>query len=219
MRRLANINMADVKEHYLHRVSIHRQLVWLLCNNRIKAYVQLAIGNDDISGNYSASDRTHDLRPAILSSNKEELIFSFAKALYRKNCKTSEDLKSLIYNEYNLPYIKISIGSEMAMMVRPKEFWVANIRTVWSYILIEKNFHYEESEELLELYNSHVDSEIDYSVWREIYSEIGKNLIKLSELGITEAKRQKVVVTNYQYYLYLWSDAIANAMYEDYYDD
>jgi hypothetical protein len=122
MTHLFNLNMDKVKEHYLQRVSIHDLLVSLLLNNQREDYVRLAIGASDIDGNYSASACSHDLRPAILAHNKPDIIFSFANSIYIKNCRIFENLKSLIYNEYNLPYIKISVGSEMAMMLRPNDF-------------------------------------------------------------------------------------------------
>jgi hypothetical protein len=52
---------------------------------------------------------------------------------------------------------------------------------------------------------------MDYRLWKAIYLDMEKNLIRLGEIGAAEAIAQKVTKGKDRN---IWLDAIANAIYE-----
>ena len=111
-----------------------------------------------------------------------------------------------------IPNLKISVGSEIAMMVRPETFWVANTRSIWAHLLVKHSFDYVKANEELRLYRDpERSSEMDYRLWKSIYIVMEKDLIRLGQLGETEAIAQKVKRGEDRN---IWFDAIANAIYE-----
>lgn len=170
-----------------------------------------------MNGNYSASDPQKDLRPFILSENSPTMIFNLARDFIdKRKCNSANDVINLIYNEHNLKYIKVSVGSEIAMMLRPNRFWVGNVRTNWAHLLIKHGDDYELANEELELYRDEDrTSEMDYQIWAAIYPQLEVSLTRLANLGIDEAKKQKTKLPKEKNRRsYLWADAIANALYE-----
>lgn len=125
---LSNICMRDVNEHYHNREENHKRLKGYLTDKAISKYVKLAVGVDDPLGNYSAYE--HGLGELILHYNSEQAIFNLAQDLYK--CSDYKKIPDVI-KAHNLMYIKISVGTEMAMMLCPNDFWVANVRTIWAH--------------------------------------------------------------------------------------
>jgi hypothetical protein len=131
-----DIDMHDVKEHYMHRKDVSKQLIKYLKEGTEREYVELAVGITDHLANYSAHE--HQLDPRILDNNSISSVFNLAQRMSSKNLKVTH-LPKTIY-QANLPYLKISVGSEMASLLQPKRFWVGN-----------------------------VSSEMNYQIWRDIY--------------------------------------------------
>ena len=103
-------------------------------------------------------------------------------------------IHTLIYDQ-NLKYLKISVGSEISMMLRPNKFWVANVRTIWAHLLIETGDDYQRANDALAAYrdpDGETTSEIEYSKWAEIHALLETNLKRLYALGVKEAERQGV---------------------------
>jgi len=170
-------------------------------------YVRLALGITDANANYSAAE--HNLGPKILSESTPERVFELAQAL--DACKKKSHVPDIIYR-HGILYLKISVGSEMAMMLRPDDFWVGNVRTIWAHLLLKHKWNYDRANEELELYkDSDRDSEMDYRVWRDLYLATESSLATLVSLSNIEAQRQSVVPGRYKF---LWADAIANGLYE-----
>lgn len=172
------------------------------------AYVPLALGITNNAGNYSAAE--HGLGKRIIASNTPTAVFGLAEALFR--CSSSRKIPKLIYDQ-NLKYLKISVGSEMSMMLKPNKFWVANVRTIWAHLLIQTGDDYQRANDALSVYRTSADetnSEMEYSKWSEIHALLETSLKHLYTLGVKEAERQKVLPGEY---LYLWADTIANALY------
>lgn len=204
---LSRLAFYDVRNHYFERKKIGVKLRALHEAGAVDDYVDLALGISDPRGNYSASD--HDLGPKILNAVPSLLVFNLAKTL-----QTATDSKTMLLGVYaaNIPNLKVSVGSEMAMLLRPRTFWVANTRTVWAHLLIKHDFNYEIANEELALYR-HQDSssEMEYRKWREIYSLMKPNMLKVGQLGDSEAANQKVKAGKVRP---LWFDALSNALYE-----
>ena len=98
----------------------------------------------------------------------------------------------------------------MAMMLRPKKYWVGNVRTIWSHLVI-KHGDIDKANEELELYRDNEEtSEMYYFKWREIYILMNSNLNKIEKSSLKIAEEQKIKPGKIKY---LWIDAICNEMY------
>lgn len=197
------LNMSNIYDHFETRLDVATRLRYLLDHNNIKEYATLAVGD----GNYSASD--HNLGPQILGNSPPQSIFNLGRRLITTN--SAQDMLSAVYRA-NIPYLKVSVGSEMAMMLRPKLHWVANTRSIWAHLLIKYDFNFITANEALTLYReSDADSEMKYNVWRAIHAEMQENFKKVAILGVREAENQRCRSGGL---IYLWADAVANELYE-----
>lgn len=115
-----DIDLREVRKHYKVRSRISKKLKSLLKNRDFLEYAELAVGVSDVSGNFSAAE--HDLGPIIISSNKTESIIGLASKLSNKDIDPTGVVKSIYCS--SLSYLKIGVGSEMACMLQPKQFWV-----------------------------------------------------------------------------------------------
>ncbi len=204
---LSHVSIEEIKEHYLTRELTHKELLNLFKTKQLEKYARLAIGITKSTGNYSAHE--HALGPNILEENTAERIFNLAEELFA--CKSANHIPNIIY-KFKLSYLKISVGSEMAMMLRPNVFWVGNVRTIWTQLLTKHNCNYNRANEELELYkDSDRTSEMDYQIWRDIYLSLQKSLDELIKLGNEKAAQQNVKPGSLKY---LWADAIASALYD-----
>ncbi|MBF4988341.1 hypothetical protein [Methylophilus sp. 14] len=199
--------MQDVRKHYLQRIAVGKELRRLLNAGSIDTYVLLALGITAPEGNYSAWE--HNLGSRILSQRTPEPVFSLAAEL--ASCNTATGMLDTIYAAA-IPWLKVSVGSEMAMMLKPSTFWVANTRTVWAHLLLKYDFDYAVADEALRLYRvDDQDSKMAYQIWKAIYHEMGSSVVALTALGSSEAEQQSVTAGKKPN---LWFDAIANALYE-----
>jgi hypothetical protein len=203
-----DLNFRTVKKNYKYRKNTHKNLVKSLKRKEYDKYVLLAVGIQDDAGNFSASE--HHLGEPILAHNSTDNIIELANNFYSKEYKASE-LPELIYKKAQLPYLKISIGTEMAMMLRPKKYWVGNVRTIWSHLVIKHNGDIDRANEELELYRDNEESsEMYYLKWQEIYRVMNSNLNTIEEISLKLAKKQKIKPGKIKY---LWIDAVCNEMY------
>lgn len=204
---LSSLSLKVVHKQYLLRKKIGEELNSLLCNGKANDFAQLALGISNPIGNYSASE--HDLGPQILQKTPSASIKDLAKTILL--CTTATDMLDTIYQS-NIPFLKVGVGSEMSMLLKPKAFWVANTRTVWAHLLLKHKFNYKVANEALNLYRQgDLSSEMTYKIWKAIYLEMGSSVVGLTALASEEASKQNVKVgkqTN------LWFDSIANALYE-----
>jgi hypothetical protein len=203
---LNNLDFAAIKEHYIIREKTHLRLLELYTARNINDYVQLALGISDPSGNYSASE--HRLGPMILDNSLPNAVFRLAHDLF--NCEKISHLPNVIHAR-NLPYIKISVGSEIAAMLKPNNMWVGNKRTIWSHLIIKHNWDTQIANEELNLYRDNDrDSEMDYRIWRDIYLSLETSLEELALHANNEARVQSIEPGRLKY---LWADAIASELY------
>lgn len=204
---LSHVSIEEIKEHYLVRELTHKELVNLFRTKQIDKYARLAIGVAKSTGNYSAYE--HGLGPDILAENTVDRLFNLAEELFA--CKSANHIPNIIY-KFKLPYLKISVGSEMAMMLRPNDFWVGNVRTIWSHLLIKHHRDYSRANEELELYkDSDRTSEMDYQIWRDIYLSLQPSLDELINMGNEKAAQSNIKPGSLKY---MWADAIASALYD-----
>jgi hypothetical protein len=206
------IDFASVKQHYLKRKEVSNKLVSLLKNEKKKEYVELAVGIENPLGNYSANE--HGLGCEILNSNTTDSIYNLAISMLSKELKAS-DLPKLIY-EARLPYLKIGVGSEMALLLQPSRFWVGNTRTIWSHLVVKHKGNCEIADEELKLYRDNDStSEMDYKKWNEIYPLMEENLNKIYKIAEDLSIEQNVIPGSDKF---LWIDAVCSALYGYYYE-
>ena len=205
---ITKINAREVKDHYLDRVRVHKELVDLLATNKFQQYAKLALGISDHAGNYSAAE--HALGPQILANSTARDVWRLAKTL--QGCSTVKDVVSAIYSA-NIEYLKIGVGSEMAAMLKPNKFWVGNARTIWTHLVFKHNGNYKKADKELSLYHDNErNSEMDYAIWSDIYLSMESNLNQIANIankwsekhGIKPGKRK-----------YLWVDAVCNSLYNE----
>lgn len=200
------LDFKEIREHYDRRKETHRLLRNEFDVANINSYVRLALGIEDARGNYSASE--HGLGPLILAEPNSNSVFRLAQELER--CTKKSHIPEIIYR-WRIPYLKISVGSEMGMMLRPNDFWVGNARTIWAHLLLKHEWRLSIANEELELYrDSDRTSEMDYQVWRYLYLAAERNLSIIAEMGNEEAANQGVEPGEFKF---LWADTIASGLY------
>jgi hypothetical protein len=206
---IEELDMAEVCEHYDIRFECHQHLSALLRKGKADDYLDLALGISESQGNFSAHE--HGLGPQILSSNRPASIIKLAKSFLSES-----DPNRMVASIYaaHLKYLKVSVGSEMAMMLKPDIFWVANVRTVWTHLLLKHGYNLGKANEELKLYRSQeMTSEMEYQIWKEIYRLMKPSIAKVCEKGNAVSLEQG---TDPCPLAYLWFDAIANALYEQF---
>lgn len=207
-----DIDYRVVRELYDRRMNAHWILLERFNEGHVTPYVELALGIEDKCGNYSAAE--WGLGPKIRLLSADGLIFELARKLF--DCKSAEEIVETIYKKAELPNLKISVGSEMAMMLRPDSFWVTNRRTMWSQLVLKYKGDTPKANEELSLYNLHdkdMDSEMDYQTWCAMHPSMGPSLRDLATLGRQVAMARSVEPGDLTY---LWADAIADTMYNEF---
>ncbi len=215
---LEQLNLRDVSDIYNERRLIHLRLYKLI--NQLRGnpenaqqeeeYLNVALGISEPNGNWSAHD--HSLGDRILASNpNHSAITNLAKSFL--DIDRPREMLDKIYSA-NLSFLKVSVGSEMAMMIKPNIFWTANVRTIWAHLLIKHGYDLSKANEELQLYRSQEQtSEMAYKIWREIYILMKGSIGRICNEVNTFASQQNIEVGKLHY---LWFDAIANTLYDQF---
>lgn len=189
MSALSDLDWRMVKKQYMRRKKVHEQLLALHEVGRVGAFVDLALGIGDATGNYSADD--HALGPRILHSNPRGANRVFDLAGRFLGLSSARVVPELI-REAGLSYLKIGVGSELSCMMHPTVCWVANTRTIWAHLVIKHADDFDKANEELRLYRDEDDtSEMAYLKWAHIHAELAVSMTRLAEEGgaISEARR------------------------------
>lgn len=205
-----SIDWSRVRSHYQQRVGISQRLRRLHKEDDRSSFAKLLLGIDDPHGNYSAAE--HHLGPLVLGDNSDaqDRIHRFASDIMTLD--SPRHLPSLIQRTA-LRYLGIGVGSEASCLLRPREMWVANTRTLWSHLLMKHKSVSVANEELA-LYRDREDSsEMAYRKWVALHRELGPHMVRLSKIGAERAVDAGVQPGTLKY---LWADAIANEQYERY---
>ena len=211
---IEQLNIETLKEHFEIRVQLHKDLQNMLEPKNVKQdytdFLNLALGISDRYGNFSANE--HGLGELILAHNTNESIIKLVGKL-----RLAEDPKQIpdfIYDA-NLPYLKISVGSEIALMLQPNLFWVANIRTLWTDFLVSQNYNLKNTNEQLKLYRqaTREDSALEYKYWRSEYTKMTNKIGALVDEAYPISHSLQIDTNKYKY---IWFDCLANAMYENF---
>jgi hypothetical protein len=206
---ISKLDMNGVREHYLLREHTHTTLRQLFVANAVEDYVNLALGITNPAANYSAAE--HGLGPRILNENSHQDVFNLATDI--EACPNTHHLPDLIYR-HRLPYLKISVGSEIAMMLKPNVHWVGNVKTIWSHLLIKHNGKRNRANQELKLYkDDQSDSEMDYQIWRDIYLALEPNILTVGRFASEAAVAQNVTPGSLQF---MWPDAVAGFLFNQF---
>ncbi len=204
---LSDLDYRKVNEHYLSRERVHSRLRHLLVTQDVRSFAELALGISDGAGNYSASE--HGMGALILAESNEQEVFDLAIAI--DACTQVNHLPRLIY-DHGIHGLKIAIGSEMAMMLNPQLYWVGNVRTIWSHLMVKHNMSQQRANEELKLYHDgDRDSEMDYEVWRDVYLRMEPDMRTLGAEAAKAAQSQGVSAGELRY---MWPDAVASYLFE-----
>ena len=202
------IDYEAVVSLYNTRHGVHQRLLSLFKQGSVDEYVELALGIKQPDSNYSASD--HGLGPRILEQSPPQRVFQLAEKLFR--CHTPDDAPQVVYGE-NIPYLKISVGSEMGALLKPDVFWVTNVRTIWAHLVMKHNDVRLANEELTYYRTGGMPSEMEYQLWRDIHTSVGESMRQLAMVSREIACRQGCQPNSFDF---LWSDAIADQAYTKY---
>lgn len=202
------IDYKAVVSLYNTRHRVHQELLSLFKRGSVDEYVQLALGIKQPDGNYSASD--HGLGPRILEQSPPIRVFGLAEKLFR--CPRPDDAPRIIYGE-RIPYLKISVGSEMGGLLKPDVLWVTNVRTIWAHLVMKHNDVSLANEELTSYRTGDMPSEMEYPLWRDVHPSVGQSMRQLASLASEIASRQSCEPGSLPF---LWADAVADKAYTDY---
>ena len=200
--------MQKVYEHYQERLDVHRTMLKFHKERKKREFVELALAIKNPAANYSAYE--HGLGARILANvSAVDSVFALGTDFW--NCQSPKHIPNLII-ERSIPYLKISVGSEIAMLIKPNDFWVANVRTVWAYLIVKHAYNIKLANEELQLYRDNErTSEMDYGVWTELHRLLETSQTHLHDLGVRKAQKENIPIGDLKY---LWADAIANALFE-----
>lgn len=206
-RLLSELDFGVVHQEYDERTRVHRRLRRLLAALEVDAFVQLALGIEDPYGNFSARD--HGLGPRILAETPARRVFDLAGELLR--LVRCEDVLDLV-RRADIPYLKIGVGTELGSLLRPAEFWITNVRTLWAHLVMKHGGSVNRANDELALYrDSERDSEMEYAVWGDLHRNLEPAMRSLGAAGAAEASAQGLEAPPFDF---LWADAVANALYE-----
>ncbi len=207
---LSDIDMDTVFAHYQQRLVAHQELTQCFQAHNVQNYVNLALGITSPEGNYSAAE--YQLGPMVLANNSAQSVYNLAIQL---DALTDSHHVPLTIYQANMPYLRISLGSEIAMMLNPDKYWVGNVRTIYSHLLLKHNGNQSVADEELQLYREPDGcrpSEMEYLIWRDLYLSLETSLKSIAKMGDEEATKQGVSSGQLKY---MWADAICSILYSN----
>jgi hypothetical protein len=213
MSALNSLNWLSVRKQYELRQKASAELLRLHAQRKLPQFIELLLGISDSAGNYSASE--HGLGPKIIGENlnAEDRLYAISTDFLR--AKSAHDVPPLIRGA-GLRYFQIGVGSEASCMLNPQICWVANVRTIWTHLVIKHADNFQKADEELQLYrDSDVTSEMAYEMWQAIHGELAGTITRIAEEGSRLARLANAKPGSVKY---IWADAIANQLYADYYE-
>lgn len=213
MSALLKLDWKAVRDQYDLRGRVHRQLLALHRQRKVSDFVDLLLGISDPAGNYSAAE--HGLGPKVLTENlnAEDRLWAVAEEFLA--LRNPHDVPPTI-RRTGLRYFQIGVGSEASCMMNPQVCWVANVRTIWTHLVIKHADSFRKADEELELYReSDVTSEMAYQMWQAIHGELAGTITRIAEEGTRLSTAAGVTPGPIKY---LWADAIANQLYADHHE-
>ena len=180
MKILQKLSLSKIEGHFESRMDTRKKALLLRERGQVDEFVNLVLGISDPSGNYSAA--THGIGKLVLSENMlaAKQVANLARLL--EACAKGHKAPEIIWAAA-IKYIKISVGSEIGMMMNPGKIWVTNEKSVWATLLLKHRGEVELANEELALYRGDdVNSEMAYEKWASLHrDEVGKGMELLLE--------------------------------------
>lgn len=211
MSLMAQLNWPSVRRHYDDRFKKSKNLREYFVAKDTAAFVDLALGmNGKPAGNYSAAE--HNLGPRILGSNPNASKRVYDLAGIFMSLEDAASVPDLVW-QAQLKYLQIGVGSEVSCMVNPDVCWVCNTRTIWMHLASKQSPG--AAEEALELFRAgDADSQMAYTSWADAFhAELRESLLNIADESRTLASKAGITSGKISY---LWADAIASAVYDEY---
>lgn len=204
---LQQLDYEYVHENDHERRRVHRLMNRYLKGGQIKPFVELALAIDEKFGNFSAHD--HGLGPLILAHNRAERVADLAHEFMK--CSRGDEVPEIIRNA-DISYLKIGVGTEMSCLLRPRDFWVTNVRTIWAHLVVQHSGNVPRANDALALYrDSERESEMEYQIWGVLHRDLAPSMRTIAAEGSKAAVAAEFVGADSDY---LWADSVANALYE-----
>lgn len=218
MDELKELDFAEINDHFYTRIEVHQRIKDLFQKledfEDKKYFTEFILGLHDVHANYSAnSPHLHVGGETIIKGN---LISVYDRVIALVHCllnSETDELRDVLFRRNPLFGLGISIGSEIACMLKPDTFWVTNIRTVYTEAYLRTG-SIELANELIGLYRGGRQSEIDYNIWVKLHPFVGE---KLREL-ITHIETTYIPKEQKQY-PYLYVDCIASSLFDTFSDE
>ncbi|SNS21384.1 hypothetical protein SAMN05421770_10111 [Granulicella rosea] len=200
MLALDEADWAWIGAHFARRLKVHHTLKQYHRDGARLKFAELAVGDSDPIANCSASD--FGLGPMILDLNRNAVdrIFELAGKMLALN--TPAELPQIVA-QADLYSMKIGVGSELACMLRPSLCWVANTKSLWSYLFDYCDGNMREAREMMHSYN-----EVGIAT---IYPHMEGSMVRVSE---RQPDRGVSSLAGVRGYRYLWADAICCRAFE-----
>jgi hypothetical protein len=213
MSAIKSLKWADVRAQYDIREQVHDELLLLHGKGKKAAFADLLLGISDSAGNYGAAE--HGLGPRILAENYDAQSRLLKLADQFLAVKTGHEVPAII-RAAGLKYLQVGVGSEASCMINPTICWIANVRTIWTHLVIKHGDNFYKAAQELTLYReADASSEMMYSMWTVLHRDLEPTMTLVADEGTKLAISAKV---NPGTITYLWADAIANELYDNYYD-
>jgi hypothetical protein len=211
MLPLEELDWLGIRDLYEQRRAVHQRASALMRAKKKVAFAELVLGVSDPAGNFSASRHALGPRVLALNGNAENRVFRIAAQFLRLS--TATPVPTLV-RAAGLQYFQIGVGSEVSCVINPKVCWVANRRTIYAHLLLKHNGDTSRANQELDLYrDDDADSEMHYSIWGTLHGELADSMPTIVKDGAAAARRAGVAAGALTF---LWGDAVADALYEQY---
>jgi hypothetical protein len=204
------LDWTAVRRGYDVRAACHARLLKLHRSGNPDQFAKLALGIADAAGNFSAWQ--YGLGPKILAANLRAAERVLALAGQFLEVASAQRVPPLV-READLAYLRISVGSELSCMMHPRVCWIANVRTIWTHLLIKHDDSVDTANEALHYYRAEESGEMAYKIWRDIHRELDTAMTRIAERAEGLATGAGTMPGPLKY---LWADAVADAMYGEY---
>lgn len=199
MLALNEADWAWIGTHFARRLKTHHTLKQYHRDGDAARFAELALGVSDPEGNQSASD--FGLGKAILENkNAVRRLFELGDKMLALS--RPAELPPLLA-QTGLEGLKIGVGSEIACMLRPSLCWVANTKSLWSYLVDDCQGNERQATQLMGSYN-----EVGVAT---IYPHMEASMVRVSEW---QPDRNVSSLAGVRGYRFLWADAICTRAFE-----
>jgi hypothetical protein len=212
---LSKLDTDEVLRHYEKRSLFSQRLnVCFQQHNQKpqfieKKFIELALGLADPVGN-DAAVRCKLGEKITRVPDAASRLFRLAKRIHDERPKAQALVQ--VINEEHIQYVNIAVGSEMAMMLCPDDYWATNLSIIWAYEYAKRNCTSDYANKMLTKYLDTLNdryrgpsvSKHYCTAWDILYPKLKLNLDKIGEVP----KEPPGSLRN------VWNDAVATVLFD-----